>query len=218
MSNDILLKLGEIRKNSNKLSVGVARIIVNDVVQEDLLFNTVTGLGRTFSSQRMFGLKSLLDQDYSGYKISRYGFGSGGSTYITSSTNATSNIRTPTGYDTDLFTPISLSVDADHLGHLPSPDGTLNVALSLTSNYITFINTADLNDPSKESYNTYVKCVCTKIPTLPTTLNDDDYICINECALYFSNGINTKMFAHICFLPQYVKKNASFVLEWYILC
>ena len=62
------------------------------------------------------------------------------------------------------------------------------------------------------------KTIDSQLLTLDLSISDDDYVMVNESALYLSDRTSTEIFAHICFPPKYIEKKSEFVIEWYILC
>lgn len=214
--NETLLKLKDIKNNSDGLFKGVVRTILDGKIQDELIGNIVTGTGRIFTSQKLFNTRYFADDEYYTWVISHFGFGQGGAVV----SGSTASIISPTGCDYDLHSPIALS----NSDFLTSPgDINRNIvpkghAVKPLGANITMLEATDLTC-SYGSINTYVRCNCVKNIGEPNYLvNDDDYILINECGLYYTNMIKTRLFSHICFPPQYVQKKSEFVLEWYILC
>lgn len=214
--NSTLLQLKKIKENSSGLFKGVVRTILDGKIQDDLISNIVTGTGRIFTSQKLFNTRHFSNDDYTDYTVSHFGFGQGGAVI----SGKTASIISPDCCDYDLHSPIALS-DTDFL---TSP-GDLNRniipkdhAVKPIGANITMLESTDLTC-SYGSINTYVRCNCVKNIGEPNYLvNDTDYILINECGLYYTNMIDTHLFAHICFPPQYIQKKSEFVIEWYILC
>jgi len=218
-----LLQLSEFRKNSNNITKGMCRIILDGKIQENLIPNIVTGTGRIYSSQKLFNQKFNTDNDYRDWSISHFGFGQGGAVIIE---GGGANIISPDGCDQDLNDPIPLcDVNSNiSLNFLTSPGDefksvlpTPYVVKPIGSN-ITLLQSEDLTCQYGEIH-TYIQCNCINAIGEPNyLLNDTDYIIINEAALYYTKSIETRLFAHICFPPQYIQKKSEFVIEWYILC
>jgi len=216
-------KLSKIRKESNNLVKGVCRVILDGEIKIDLIPNIVTGSGRTFVSQKIFNQRYYSDDDYRSWTVSHFGFGQGGAVIVE---NGVANIISPNGCEQDLYNPIPLcdaTVNAT-LQYLTSP-GDINKSV-LPTQYvvkpigpnIAFLQSEDLECPDG-GIHTYIRCSCINAIGEPNYLiNDTDYIIINETALYYTNLITAKLFAHICYPPQYIQKKSEFVIEWYILC
>jgi len=216
-----LLDLKEIRKSSNKIIKGVVKTVLDGVTQEYLIDNIVTGLGRIFISQKIFNQKFYTDNDYRTWTVSYFGFGQGGAVIVQ---DGAANIISPDGCDQDLYNPVPMCNVNAGLNYLTSPGDEYNlvsptqyVAKPIGSN-IAMLQSEDLTC-QYGGVHTYIRVSCIKAIGEPNYLqNDIDYVIINEAALYYSNLTETKLFAHICFPPQYVMKKSEFVVEWFMLC
>jgi len=221
--NDINEKLAYLLKKSKKQSLvkGFVRIKKDGIIQDELYENIVVGSGRMFIAQKLFNLKYFSDTDYRSYIISHYGFGSGGA--IVTGENV--SIVSPDSCDLDLYSPIPLCDASSGLSYLTSPGDNIRhinptpyVAKPLGGFQINFLAASDITCDYGQVHS-FIQCDCQKAIGEPTYLvNDDDYIIVNECALYYTNFTNTRLFAHICFPPQYLQKKSDFVVEWFVLC
>jgi len=219
--DDVLKKLEYQRKKSNTLFKGIVRTILNGKIQDDLISNIVTGTGRMFSAQKVFNTKLFSDTDYRSWSVTHFGFGQGGAVIV----GSTANIISPDGCDQDLNDPITMCDETVQLGYLTSPgDSYKNVLQTPRSikpigiGNTSMLQASDINCQYGQVHS-YVRCNCIKSIGEPNYLqNDTDFIIINECGLFYSNLVNTRLFSHICFPPQNVQKKSEFVIEWYILC
>lgn len=235
---DILPILNNLKSNSSGLVKGVVRFIENGkinnktynvldngfekTIHNGLHENIVVSNGRRFVAQRLFNINSNQSEpNVMNYTISHFGIGKSGTNII----NSVINVVGPTVCDQDLYEPIPLTggTDATILrspgdlvqGVNPTP-GVVKPILPTGS--IDIISTTDISCSSGTTYS-YVRCTCVKSIGEPNYLNnDDDYIMINEAALYYTYGSMVHMFSHICFAPKYPEKQVEFGFEWYMLC
>lgn len=231
VTNDsaLLSKLSDIRQHGfddNKSVVGAVRIFKNGRVTQDVVPNLVVGLGRQYIAQRIFGVSHPAETEIGtnpvwDWKITHFAFGSGGAATVGDYTN----LLGPDLCDRDLYKALPLS--KNDTSYLTTPGDTLRsinqvqyaVKSILPTGTIDIVAADDLNCSQGRIYS-YVRVICTKFPGEPDYLEDgDDYLNINEAALYYTNGVNkVRMFSHICFPAQYVEKQSEFVIEWYIMC
>ena len=224
-------ELSKIRKGGKELALGVVRIFENGKIIENLTQNLVVAKGRQYIAQRLFGLAHPSEVEVSpnasipiwDWKVTHFGVGSGGSVVVGSYVN----LLGPEICDEDLYDPIALSGSPGDPSYLTSP-GDPAKGVSPTpfvvkpikpSGTIDIVAATDLNCTIGRTYS-YVRVVCSKFPGEPNYLQfDDDYLAINEAALYYSDGVDkVRTFAHICFSPKYIEKKSELVIEWYILC
>lgn len=190
----------------------------NNAVME----NVVVAKGRTYVAQRLFASRHSSDPEVFDWEITHFGLGKGGAVTVDSYVT----LLGPEICDQDLYDPLPLTGDPVDPLYLTSPgDNVRNVDATPyavkpidPSGMIDIIATTDIECDFGVTYS-YVRCVCVKSISEPNYLEeDDDYLLINECCLYYSDGTDTYAFAHICFPPKYVEKKSEFVVEWYILC
>ena len=231
VKNDTVLlsKLHTIRETgfvNNKSVVGAVRIFKNGKVCQDVTPNLVVGLGRQYIAQRIFGLAHPAETEIGtnpvwDWKITHFAFGNGGAATIGDYTN----LLGPDSCDRDLYNAIPLSkTDTSYLttpGDHQRSIAPVQYAVKsiLPAGTIDIVAADDLNCSQGKIYS-YVRVVCTKFPGEPDYLDDgDDYLNINEAALYYTNGVDkVRMFSHICFPAKYVEKQSEFIVEWYIMC
>lgn len=222
--------LSRIRQNNDNMALGVVRMFKDGELIEDLNQNLVVGKGRQYVAQRIFGLAHPSETEVPpnasipiwNWTVSHFGFGSGGSLAI----GKYVNLLGPEICDEDLYDPIPLSGNPGDPSYLTSPGDPVKGILATPyvvksikpSGTIDIVAATDLNCSSGRTYS-YARVICTKSPGEPNYLTyDDDYLPINECALYYSNGIKVRMFAHLCFGLKQIEKKSEYVVEWYILC
>ena len=190
--------------------VGWVRVFLNDKLVVDKP-NLVVAQGREFVAIKTFEVTETSSgtnrPDYSSYKISHFGVGSGGSSVVDNEVT----LLGPNICDNSLYDPIALS---DSGTYLTEPNGTDYVLKSITDGGSIYLEQGGLCNPD---YYTKVKCTCTIATGEPTTLSAGESVKIDEAALYFTDGTNAKMFSHICFTPKWKEKESEFVLVWYIL-
>jgi len=201
---------------------GVVRTFENGILVDECLENLVVANGRKFVAQRLFGTRHPSDAPVFDWNISHFGIGSGGATI----SGANVNLIGPEVCDLDLNIPTAQSGSPPNGQHLPSPGDSVRginsvdyAVKSIEPSGLIDIIISDGLDCAYGPTFSYVRCVCVKSISEPNYLpTDDDYIMINESALYISDDAQTQLFAHICFPPKYVEKKSEFVIEWYILC
>ena len=227
-------KLLKIRKSKNDLAVGAVRIFENGEIIQDITPNLVVAMGRQYVAQRIFGLAHPNETEVPDgqnsdivpiwdWKITHFGLGSGGALVVGSYVN----LLGPEACDLDLYEPIPLSGNPGDPSYLTSPgDPYKNVPATpfvvkpiKPSGTIDIVSSRDLNCSFGRTYS-YVRVICSKFPGEPNYLqSEEDYLNINEAALYYSNGKQkVRTFAHICFSPKYIEKKSELVIEWYIMC
>ena len=224
-------KLGEIRANKPGMVCGAVRIFQDGEIVHDISPNLVVAMGRQYVAQRLFGIAHPSETEVPpavsvpvwDWKVTHFGLGSGGSVVVGSYVN----LLGPELCDEDLYEPIPLSGNPGDPSYLTSPgdlakgvNPTDYVAKSITpSGTIDIVAADDINCATGRTYS-YVRVICSKFPGEPNYLQyDDDYLNINEAALYYCDGgQKVRTFAHICFSPKYVEKKSELVIEWYILC
>jgi hypothetical protein len=204
-------KLSEYKRNKNIIGpLGWVRAFLNDQLVVDKP-NLVVAQGREFVANKTFEVNVVEDgstrPDYTSYKISHFGIGSGGSSVVGDQVT----LLGPDVCDTSLYSPIALS---DGGVYLTEPSGVDYVLKPITTDGSIYLEAGNLCSPD---YYTKVKCTCRVIASEPTTLQAGDSVKIDEAALYFSNGTTSRIFSHICFTPKWKEKESEFVLIWYIL-
>lgn len=204
-------KLARYKRDSRIVGpVGWVRAFLNDRLVVDKP-NLVVAQGREFVAIKTFEVTETSSgtnrPDYSSYKISHFGVGSGGSSVVDDEVT----LLGPNICDTSLYSPIALS---DGGTYLTEPNGTDYVLKSIVDGGSIYLEQGGLCSPD---YYTKVKCVCMVNIGEPTTLSAGESIKIDEAALYFTDGSNAKMFSHICFAPKWKEKESEFMLIWYIL-
>lgn len=222
-------ELAKIRRSGKELALGVVRVFQDGEIVENLTQNLVVAKGRQYIAQRLFGLAHPSETEVSpnasvpiwDWKVTHFGVGSGGSVVVGSYVN----LLGPELCDEDLYEPLALS--SNDPAYLTSPGDPAKgvsptpyvVKAIKPSGTIDIVGATDVNCPTGRTYS-YVRVVCSKFPGEPNYLQfDDDYLAINEAALYYSNGgQKVRTFAHICFSPKYIEKKSELVIEWYILC
>lgn len=229
----LFTRLGKLRQHADRPMVGAIRMFKDGELIQNLKTNLVVALGRQYVAQRIFATAHASETEVyastsSGvniwdWTISHFGLGSGGSVVVGSYVN----LLGPDVCDQDLYQAVALSGNPPDPIYLTTPGDTLKniskVAYAVKpikpNGTIDIIKATDVDCPGLSQYS-YVRVVCSKYPGEPNYLtSDDDYININEAALYYSNGSSkVRMFSHICFPPKYIEKKAELVIEWYILC
>ena len=227
-------QLSQIRSSKPGLALGAVRIFNDGKIIQDITPNLVVAMGRQYVAQRIFGLahpnETELDDPMNPdkipiweWKVTHFGLGSGGALIVGNYVN----LLGPEVCDLDLYEPISLSGNPGDPSYLTSPgDAYKNIQPTpfvvkpiKPSGTIDIVGADDLDCSFGRTYS-YARVICTKFPGEPNYLeNEDDYLNVNEAALYYSNGVDkVRTFAHICFSPKYIEKKSELVIEWYIMC
>ncbi len=223
--------LGNIRKKKTGLVVGAYRIFKDGEIVQNISENLVVAMGRQYVAQRIFGISHpneteippFVEKPIWEWTVTHFGLGSGGALVA----GGYVNLLGPEICDVDLYNPTPLSGNPGDMSYLTSP-GDLSRNVNPTpyvvkpikpSGTIDIVAADDINCSFGRTYS-YVRIICSKFPAEPNYLeNDDDYLNINEAALYYTDGSKKcRMFGHICFSPKYVEKKSELVIEWYILC
>jgi len=181
--------------------------------------NLVTAKGREFVAQRIFNrfqTSGVARTDWTGYTISHFGMGSGGAT-------VDNDIVTLTGpfiCDTGLYTPIDLGTNSylEETGGTPTDNVIKPIATNGSVLLESDIYTNSVDTSITCEYHTKVMCTCQIISGEPSSLAAEASVQVSEAGLYFTNGVDANLFAHICFPPKYKEKESNLTLIWYILC
>ena len=173
--------------------------------------NLVVAQGREFVAQKIFETYGARP-DWTGYKISHFAIGSGGST-IDGGGGITLN--GPLICDTQLLTPIALGIGSSYL---TEPGGTAEAVKPI-------IDDGGSLELESESYGgglcvnyTKMKCTCIIPAGEPEYLGTGESVRVDEAGLYFVSGTTPLMFSHICFAPKWKEKESTLTIVWYILC
>lgn len=224
--SELLTKLSNVKKSKPNMVSGAVRMFKNGELIQDVTPNLVVGIGRQYIAQRLFATahpsESEIDTDpVWNWKITHFALGNGGTATVGDYTN----LLGPDLCDRDLYNALPLS-DNDP-GYLTTPGDEQRmidrkefcVKQIVPSGTIDIIASDDLVCLQGQIFS-YVRVICINSPGEPNYLvNDDDYLHINEAALYYTNGKDKlRMFSHICFPAKDVEKSSEFVIEWYILC
>jgi len=178
--------------------------------------NLVCAQGREFVAQKVFGSYAYSGgsrPNYTGYTISHFAVGSGGS--VVSGSPPTVTLNGPYICDTQLIVPTSLGV----AGYLKEPDGTIQcvklITASAGSKYLESVSYS--GGGSSCTQYTKMKCTCIIPDGEPNSLPAGGTTKIDEAGLYFVSGSVAKLFAHICFAPKWKEKESKLTLIWYVL-
>lgn len=222
--HDLYNIITEKKKNRTSPFIGLVRVFENGVLNTDestdgWLENMTIAKGREFAAQSIFK-KPVANSsigDIIDFKVDSFGIGSGGSE-IDADNNVT--LLGPNVCDIDLYTPIKINTSAlpNSIGvesivkkiELPGPGGmtgSITSEISSSSEY-----------SSCATYYTIMKCVCIIDAKEPTYLNPGEVVKIDEAMLYATSTKNQVVpFAHICFAPKFIEKEAVFTIEWYVI-
>lgn len=233
--DNLMTKLHQIRQNKKQdLVVGAVRIFDNGKIIHDISSNLVVAMGRQYVAQRLFGIAHPNETEVPDpafpnrvpiwdWTVTHFGLGSGGSVVVGNYVN----LLGPEICDLDLYGPLPLSGNPGDPSYLTSPGDqykgvppTQYVVKSIKpTGTIDIVGSQDINCKFGRTYS-YVRVVCTKFPGEPNyLLYDDDYLNINEAALYYGDGHSkVRLFSHICFSPKMIEKKSELVIEWYIMC
>lgn len=239
----LISQLSDIYDNRKGMVCGAVRMFKNGELVQDTIPNLVVGLGRQYVAQRLFNTTqaSEIHTGLDGYdpiykwKISHFAVGNGGAATVGDYTN----IIGPDVCDGDIYSAISMSntdfryltTPGDPLRGIP-PVEKAEMPISNNNGNITTSGSVDIAQTetitcSNNIIFSTVRLTCVIPPGMPDYLLDgDDYININEAALYYVSDIAdinnkpvlSRIFAHICFPGKYIEKSSEFVIEWYILC
>ena len=193
------------RKNPKAGPLGWVRAFMQakDQKQRQLFFegpNMVVAQGRYFVAQKIFGIADT-GTDYRNYIISHFAVGAGGSTVDGDSFT----LLGPHICDTALYKPIGLGSTHNDPGLYDNT--TLSDDLKeLYTSYgaVRPIDSVSLVEEEYDetgiscAYKTKVKCECIVGAGDPPALLVNGAVPISEAGLYFVNGNDAKMFAHVC--------------------
>ena len=211
-------KLETYLKKGTRGPIGWVRIFLRS--KKGLIYdegpNLVVAQGREFVAQKVFNSFAYsggVRPDWTGYVLSHFAVGSGGSTVSGSPSIVTLN--GPYICDTGLLTATSLGI----AGYLTEPGGETLAVKAITasggSKYLESVSHS--GGGSSCSYYTKMKCTCIIPSGEPSSLAAGDSTKIDEAGLYFISGATVKMFSHICFAPKWKEKESELTIEWYIL-
>jgi len=214
------------KKKQQAPCVGLVRLLKDGKVVslEDSptgwLTNVTVGAGREFVAQRMFNMPSgggslagAGTANVSGFSISHFGVGSGGSSIVA----GTPQIVTPTVSDIELASP--LQINAPALNYVSPVSTQVNAAKPITTGgSITF-----QTDVSSNNHRSTVLCNCVVAASEPITdetgaaLTTGKAAKIDEAMLFATSGTTVIPFAHISFMPKYIEFEATLTIEWYVI-
>lgn len=163
--------------------------------------NMVVAQGRYFVAQKLFNIADTGITDYRNHIISHFSVGAGGATVDGDAVT----LLGPHICDTSLYKPIGLGSTHNEPGNF---DNTV-LAEDLRDLYTSYgavrpIDNISLVMEDYEesgigcSYKTKVKCECVVGAGDPPALMINGYVPISEAGLYFVNGNDAQMFAHVC--------------------
>jgi hypothetical protein len=198
---------------NNIIKRNYARIIIDDEVVEDKIFNMVVLPGREVIAEKLFGLYASNTGDYRNYLITHFGIGSGGSVI---NSGSIVELLGPDLCDTDLRQPIQL--DPGNNSYLTSPSGVHYVCKPITADGSFVFVGNDETCPNNAQYYTTVQCNCIVNNHEPTYLQPSEYVKVDEAMLYVTYNGNTRAFARITFPPKFITADNILHIEWYIIC
>jgi len=185
--------------------------------------NLIVAQGREFVAQKIFNINNKEDAslrpDYRNHTISHFAVGSGGATVAGDDVT----LNGPEITDTYLAEPISLG-DAAYLnepssytasGESPLVHTYEDAVKPITTHGELFLEPVTYD---ATEYYTKVKCSCIIPAGEPSVIDAAASVEISEAGLYFVNGSDVKMFAHICFAPKWKEKESQLTIYWFILC
>ena len=191
------------------LKQNYAKIIIDGEVV-DITNNMVVAPGRAISCQKLFGKVPTGEPDYRDFFVSHFGIGSGGSSMV----NDIITYNGPDICDIDIINPIQL--DPGNTSYLTSPSNIEYVCKPIEQDgYFEFTTNTSIS--CTETYYSTMKCHC-QLNNEPTNLFLDQQVKVDEAALYYTNGSETKLFARITFSPKYIDQTTSFSIDWYVIC
>ncbi len=196
------------------------KVISTDQTVDGWLTNVTVGLGREFVAQKVFGLASTRTAnmagpatiDVTGFSVTHFGIGAGGSVNAIPPT-----LVTPTVADTKLNTP--LEINATALSYDSGTGIQTLAAKPITSGGTVVFQTDPL---SNNNYST-VKCTCVIGASEPITnelglpLTTGNAAKIDEAMLFASSGTSLIPFAHIAFMPKFIEFESTLTIEWFII-
>jgi len=199
------------KKNTVNRYKNFARLILDGEVVEETN-NMVVMNGRAFNAQKLFGKVPEGEEDLRNYHVTHFGIGSGGTT----SSGGYTVLQGPDLCDYDLINPVQ--IDPGNSTFLTSPNGVQYACKPIEQDgYFEFAANPDVNCDSTTYYN-IVKCYCVVNRTEPTFLNPGESVKIDEAALYYTYGNQTRLYARITFAPKYIEPSTNFVIEWFVIC
>lgn len=171
--------------------------------------NLVVAQGREFVAQKVFNYYGARP-DWTGYVISHFAVGSGGSTVV----GPTVTLNGPYICEDRLISAESLGVAS----YLTEPGGTIQCVKPITTDGSIAIESASYTGGGSScTYYTKMKCTCVIPSGEPASLAPGTSVKIDEAGLYFRSGVTAKLFSHICFAPKWKEKESTLTIQWYIL-
>ena len=174
-------------------------------------FNLVVAQGREFVAQKTFNYYGTRT-DLTGYVISHFAVGSGGS--VISGTPPVVTLNGPFICETNLIAATSLGISS----YLTEPGGIIQSVKPITTGGALSLESASYTGGGSScTYYTKMKCTCVIPSGEPFGIPAGATTKVDEAGLYFVSGSVAKLFSHICFAPKWKEKESTLTIQWYIL-